>query len=115
MPGRDGIEVCLGKETGADHRPKRGDLQSVGERGANARVAEELLVAPGGLHRWSYPDGTNRDHELDRARPTAGERGDVGSFGLGPQSEASGVDVAPGRQQCDSRDGVVGEQAVVTA
>ena len=113
LPGRDWVEVGLWEETGADHRAKRGDLQGVGQPGAYARVAEELVVAPGGLHRWSHPDRADCDQELDRTRPTAGERGDVGSFRLGPQSEARWVDIAPGRQQRHRRDSVIGEQAVV--
>ena len=90
-------------------------ISSVWQRGANARVAKELVVAPGGLHRWADPDRANRDHELDRAGATAGQRGDVSSFGLGPQSEASWIDVASARQQCYCRDGVVGKHAVVAA
>jgi hypothetical protein len=113
LPGRGRVEVGLREETGADHRPKRGDLQGVGQPAAYARVAEELVVAPGGLHRWSHPDRADCDHELDRTRPTAGERSDVGSFRLGPQSKAKRVDVGLGRQQCRRCDSVVGEQGVV--
>lgn len=108
LPSRDGVEVGLGKQTGADHRPKRRDLQGVRQPGAHARVAEELVVAPGGLHRWRHPDRAYCDHELDCTRPTAGERSDVGPFRLGPQSEARWVDVASGRQECHRRDSIGG-------
>src|SRR5207344_1315514 len=46
-------------------------------------------------------------------RLTAGERGDVGSFGLGPQAEARWVDVVAGRQDRHRRHSVGGKQAVV--
>ena len=85
---RGRVEVGLREETGADHRPKRGDLQGVGQPAGYARVAEELVVTPDSLHGWSHADRTDCDHELDRTRPTAGERGDVGHFRLGLQSEA---------------------------
>jgi len=97
LPGRGRVEVGLGEEASADHRPKRGDLQGVGQSGAYARMAEELVIAPGGLHRWRHPYRADCYHELDRTRSKARERRDVGPFRLGPQSEARWVDVASGR------------------
>jgi hypothetical protein len=78
-------------------------------------VISRVCGSPASTPAWrrSYPDRADCDGELDRARPTAGERGDVGSFRLGPQSEARCVDVASGRQQCHRRYSIGGKQVIV--
>ena len=76
-------------------------------------MVEVLAVLPRRLPDRGDPDRADRDEELHVGGAVGGQRRDKGAFGLRPEANLGGIDVAAGAQQAQPGQRILGQHRVV--